>query len=371
MFGSIEMLQQQIEAIYQLWQQIQQQGIERSLQEIELLVVEFLRPRRLCRLFQNQPLFGIYRVIYEEARELLKQKSISLIESNRLPTQLSPQTNIELQKLNESLLAETFIQILTHERLKQLATFAQQSRDNICLRQYATRELIEAIAISDKMFRPHQAKFSRQFYELLYEEAKNQTLLYVANKIDLYRSNEGINFMSWVNFRLDKEILNARSRLNEPFVLRWQQKNNRTCKTYQKSLVNWQLCRFKAKSQNLSCFISSNLIFILFFLQEYVTFYPISKENREIEEIETKTRVISDAEQIINYIKEDCHERFSKINIKDRPDANFKNIALSYNEGYSWRELAERFHIPQQTLADFYYRWCKKLAPEFKQYLEN
>jgi hypothetical protein len=371
MFGSMEILWQKIEAIYQLWQKIQQQGVDKSFPEVELLAAEFLRSRRLCRPFQNQPLFGIYQVIYAEIKQLLAQKLIALIDLSRLPLQLSQQTILELQKINEQLLVEVCAEALTHERLKQLAIFAQQSRDNLQLRQYAVRELIEAIVLSDKIFRPHKTKFSGQFYELLYEEAKNQTLLYVANKIDLYKSNEGVNFMSWVNFRLDKEILNARSRLNEPFVLRWQQKNIRTYKSFYKSLINWQLARIKTRCEELFCPITCHLIFLPLFLNEYAAFNPIFKDDREMGELEAKTGENSEAKQIVNYISEDENGRFSKIHIIDRSHANFKNIALLYNEGYSWRELAEKFQIPQQTISDFYYRWCKKLAPEFKQYLEN
>jgi hypothetical protein len=371
MFGAIGILWQQIEAIYQLWQKIQQQGVDKSLLEVELLAVEFLRSRRLCRPFQNQSLFGIYQTIYIEVKQLLEQKLITLIDRSRLPSQLSQQTSLELRKLNEQLLVDVFADRLTHERIKQLAIFTQKSRENLLLRQYAVRELIEAIVISDKIYRPHRTRFSGQFYELLYEEAKNQTLLYVANKIDLYKPNEGVSFMRWVNFRLDKEILNARARLNEPFILRWQQKNTRAYKSFYKILVNWQLAKIKTKNKELFCPITCHLIFLPIFLNEYAAFNPIFKDDREISNLEAKNEENSDAKQIINYISEDENKRFSKIHIIDRPDANFKIITILYSEGYSWRELAEKFQISQQTLGDFYHRWCKKLAPEFKQYLEN
>jgi hypothetical protein len=368
---AIEMLWRQIEVIYQLWQQIQQRGVDKSVLEIELLAAEFLHSRRLCRPFQNRPLFGVYQIIYEEVKQSLEEKLIVLIDRSQLPSQLDRQTSLELRQLNEQLLSESFAEKLTHERLKQLAVFAQQSRDNLLLRQYAARELIEAIVLSDKMFRPHQNRFSRQFYELIYEEAKNQTLLYIANKIDLYKPSEGVNFMSWVNFRLDKEVLNARGRLDEPFVLRWQQKNQRIFRSFYRSSIDWQLARIKSKNNDLFCPITCNLFFLPIFFHEYATFYSVLKDDREIGEIEASTGIKSEAEQIIDCIIEDAGARFSQIHIKGYPHANFKNIALLYNEGYSWRELSEKFKIPQQTLGDFYYRWCKKLATEFKQYLES
>jgi hypothetical protein len=365
------MLWRQIEAIYQLWQQLRLREADKNSLEIKLLAAEFLRSRRLCRPFQNQPLFGVYQIIYEEVKQSLEEKLIALIDRSQLPPQLDRQTSLEIRQLNEQLLIESFAEKLTHERLKQLAIFAQKSRNDLLLRQYAVRELIEAIVISDKMFRPHQTRFSRQFYELLYEEAKNQTLLYIANKIDLYKPSDGVNFMSWVNFRLDKEILNARSKLDEPFVVRWQQKNQRIFRSFYKSSIDWQLARIKSKNNNLFCPITCNLIFLPIFLYEYATFYSVLKNDPKSDEIEAKTSVKSEAEQIINFIIEDAGARFSKIHVKGYPHANFKNIALLYNEGYSWRELSEKFNIPQQTLGDFYYRWCKKLAPEFKQYLES
>jgi hypothetical protein len=77
---------------------------------------------------------------------------------------------------------------------------------------------VEAIRLSGKLSHPHRTRFSPQFYDLLYEEAVNKTLMYVCRKIDKYDPERGQDkkFMTWVNFRLDRVIIETSREFKDP-----------------------------------------------------------------------------------------------------------------------------------------------------------
>jgi DNA-directed RNA polymerase specialized sigma24 family protein len=77
------------------------------------------------------------------------------------------------------------------------------------------------------------------------------------------------------------------------------------------------------------------------------------------------------SELLYKYIEEDANQIFSQIHIRNRPDANFRAIALAKFNGYSWEEIAENFQLTVSTLSSFYQRSCQKLAPLLKQELQS
>ncbi|GAB4236393.1 MAG: hypothetical protein Kow0049_21460 [Stanieria sp.] len=276
---------------------------------IARMVELILRSRPICRQF-NGNLWGIYQEIYDQA----KQQIFQLITQDGLWFN-SKKININTWKNN--LQKQAFKSILTDAKLKQLGLEAQKAPPQSDLRSYALTELIRAIQLSGRLCRPYQESFTPQFYQLLYEEAVIITFSYVCLRIDLYDPERGKGkFMNWVNFRLEKAIIECRRKFNH-----WQTKE-----------------------------------------------LPTITDLETINQPEISPLL---SELLYKYIEEDANQIFSQIHIRNRPDANFRAIALAKFNGYSWEEIAENFQLTVSTLSSFYQRSCQKLAPLLKQELQS
>lgn len=275
------------------------------------LADEILRARKICRLPKGQPLSGIYLDIYQQAHASLCRQLEEKIDT------YAPQS----QSLREwaNLLRDSALkEVLDDAQLKKIALEAQRHPPGSELRQHALRELVEAIRLSGKLCRPHRSKFSPAFYELAYEEAVNQTLLYVCQKIDNYDPNRGKEkkFINWVNFRLDKILIDL-----------------------QNEIRNTKQDKFPTLAE----------------LENIVNY----KEENE--------QLIS--EVLRELIEKDEKKIFRKKYIRDYPAANFQNLALAIIAGKSWQEISAELGIKETTLRSFFRRCCQKFAPIFREYL--
>ena len=275
------------------------------------LVDEILRSRKICRPLNRQPLTGIYWTIYQQVREQLRQTLEQDINQYNLS---SPRVRdwISIQR------DRAFKTVLTDESLKQLALDAQQHPPSSEARNHALRELVQAIGLSGKLSRPHLGQFSPEFYALIYDEAVNQTLMYICQHIDNYDPNRGKRqqFMNWVNFRLNKQILD--------------------------SYRDFQNSQFQTVSSLA-----------------------------DLENIPQPEAAIPVSDQIADWIRDDADNQFKRHYIRNRPDANFQAIALATLAGKSWEQIATEFGISASTLSSFFYRCCHKFAPKFQHYLSN
>jgi DNA-directed RNA polymerase specialized sigma24 family protein len=275
------------------------------------LVDEMLRSRSICRPLGDRPLCNIQEEIYEQVRQQL------LSDLDRELDRYQPE-RIPIRQWAYSMRAKAFRQVLNDARLKALAITIQQLPVRTELRQHLLGELIEAIRLSGKLCHPHRKKFLPTFYELLYEEAVSETLLYVCQNIDKYDPERGKEkkFITWVNFHLDKLVIDCRrkfSHLNTPYCL---------------SLT-------------------------------------------EIEEVKPLEQPSDLSEMVREYLKEDAENLFSQAQIENRPNANFRAIALARLSGKSWGEISQELGIVVPTLSSFYQRCCRKFAPKFKKDLQS
>ena len=283
------------------------QSKERQLALIRL-VDEILRSRKIARSPIGQPLSGVYRELYEQVRQQLL-RDIERVIDNYKPTSINARMWVN------TLRNQAFRTILNDAQLKNLAIEAQRHSPHTELRQYALGELIEAIRLSGKLIRPHRTRFSPQFYELLYEEAVNKTLTYICRKIDTYDPERGEQkFMNWVNFRLDRVVIEACSEFREP------------------------------NSMSLPSLA-------------------------ELEEIVKPEEPPSLFERVRESLDEDAENIFKNTHIRNRPDANFSAIALARFSGKSWEDISAEFQIPLPTLSRFFQRCCEKFRSKFRQYL--
>ncbi|HEY9668328.1 MAG TPA: hypothetical protein V6C91_16070 [Coleofasciculaceae cyanobacterium] len=297
------------ERIEQLVKEAQGYAPETEERQLALtqLVNEILRSRKIARPPIGQPLFGVYQEIYEQAQQQLLHKVGEEL-NNYNPTRTPVRTWVN------TLRTHAFRTVLDDVQLKKLALEAQRHPPHTELRQHALGELIEAIRLSGKLSRPHRTRFSPQFYSLLYEEAVNKTLIYVCRKIDNYDPERGQEkkFMTWVNFRLDRVILETSREFRDPNI------------TDLPSLTGleerWQ------SDESPSLF-----------------------------------------DKVRESIEEDANNLFKQTHIRNRSDANFQAIALARFSGKSWEEISDEFKIPLPTLSSFFQRCCDKFRSQFRQ----
>jgi DNA-directed RNA polymerase specialized sigma24 family protein len=270
------------------------------------LVDEILRSRKICRPRRNQPLVGIYQEIYNQARQQL------MYDIDEAINHYNPKRTSVREWVN-GLRSQAFRAILDDTQLKKLALEVQRHPPDTELRKYGLGELVEAIRLSGKLSYPHRAKFSPQFYNLLYDEAVNKTLIYVCQKIDTYDPERGDGkFMNWVNFRLDRVIIDSCREFREPYI------------------------------QDLP---SLNDLEVMVQPDEP---YPLFEKVRE-------------------FIEEDKENIFRREHIRNNTNANFSAIALARFSGKSWEEISVKFGVPLPTLSSFFQRCCKKFRSHFKQ----
>ena len=263
-------------------------------QNLKELVKQILRLRRVCRLCRGQPLCGVYQSLYQSLQEQLEQNL-----RRKLPDYKPTQTNIT--DWIQELFQQTYRQTLNDEQLKQLALAAQQQPANTPMRSYALGELVEGITLSDRLCHPYKqwASQSPQFYELLYQEAVNRTFIYVCQKIDTYDPHRGKmqKFMNWVNFRLDKLMIECRQEF----------------KNFSLDDVNIEVPQRRSAWEKF---------------QELIVSYPEGMLTKE--------------------------------HIKNHPEANFQAIAEARFAGISWQELSTKWDIPVPTLSSFFQRCVHK-----------
>jgi DNA-directed RNA polymerase specialized sigma24 family protein len=286
-------------------QRLAPQTEERQL-ALTQLVNEILRSRKVCRRFGGSSLFGVYQEIYEQVQQQL------LSDIGEKINQYNPKKT-PLRAWTTSLKNQAFRAILNDAQIKKLAIEAQRYPPHTELRQYALGELVEAIRLSGKLGHPHRTSFSARFYDLLYEEAVNKTLIYVCRKIDNYDPERGEKkFMNWVNFRLDRIVIE-------------------TCREF--------------KELN-----SSDLPTLT-----------------DLEEIVQTKELPSLFEMVRESLEEDAENIFKQAHIRNQPNANFQAIALARFSGKIWEDISEEFGIPLPTLSRFFQRCCEKFRFYFRQ----
>lgn len=284
-------------------------SIERR-QTLTKLVDRILRSRPICRPLKDQPLSRACQDIYQAARQQLLGSLYSDID------RYNPE-NEPLRQWANLRMREAFQDILTDNRLKQLALEAKQQSAQTQQRQYLLTELINAIQLSRRLIRPRRGELSRDFYNVIYDDAVNRTLLYVFQKIDLYDPERGNGvFMNWVNFRLDRTLRDIRA--------------------------SYQITQDK----------------------------PIAIE--EIETIGETQDVPTTFEIIMQYIEHDPDKIFKQEVIKKNPNASFQAIFLAKRiQGKSWKEISQDLGIPVTTLSSFYWRCIQRFAPKIRQYVQD
>ena len=70
-------------------------------------------------------------------------------------------------------------------------------------------------------------------------------------------------------------------------------------------------------------------------------------------------------------IEEDPDNIFGQKHIRGHAEISFRAIALKMLSGYSKREIAAGWNIPEQTLYSFFSRACQSFRSEIEAYLKE
>ncbi|OWY64338.1 hypothetical protein B7486_47860 [cyanobacterium TDX16] len=201
------------------------------------------------------------------------------------------------------------------EQLQQLALTAQQHPPLTLERQRAIEQLVQAILRSGKLYRPQRGNFSSH-YEEIYQEAKQDLLLYICENIDKYDPKRG-DVMTWCNFLLQRRFFPEAI----PKVL---------------------------DSRNIQRASLSELDSL-----------ASPEETPDLNEI------------IDSCIESDPENLYRKTYIENYPEANFSALVKLRLESKSWQEISASFGIKISTLSSFYQRCLTKFAPKIQEHLRD
>lgn len=295
----------------QLLRQAQQASDQTDRAEtISSLTAKLMRSIFLGRPFKGEPQNAAYQDLRDRIQVHLQIAVTAAVDQYQ-------RERDQVREWSQAVQAAAFRDALDDDQLKQLALEAQQHPARSPQRQHALAQLIEAIRRSGRLARPHRSKFTPTFYDLLYEEAVNQTLTYVCRKIETYDSERGTaqKFMNWVNFRLDRQIIECRRDFDEQDVQELPNLND---------------------------------------------LEAIAAPNPEPPSL---------AHEVQDYIAADPEGVFRSTHIRHHPEAHFQAIALARLADRSWEDIACEFTIKVPTLSSFFQRCCEKFAPQFQRLL--
>ncbi|WP_019503668.1 hypothetical protein [Pleurocapsa sp. PCC 7319] len=211
------------------------------------------------------------------------------------------------------------------EYLRKLAVEAQRYPSRSSQRQLAISRLVNEICHSPKLGHPQQGSWAFNFYEDIYHEALQKTLLEVCHRIELYNPQNPV--MAWVNFRLQKQFINVVNDYRK------------------KGITNIP----KAQQKEMICLPNLDN------LDNYLSVSDLS----------------NDEELLRQFIENDPERLMGAEFVKNRPFVTFQVLAKArLIDNRSWAEIASEFDIASTTLCSFFSRRLKKLMPYFKKYLQ-
>lgn len=211
--------------------------------------------------------------------------------------------------------------------LLQLVRKAQQYPLRSSQRQLALNRLSEKILKSDRLGHPQRGLWSPDFYQDLYNEALQKTLLEICQKIDNYHPEHPV--MAWVNFCLKNQ-----------FVL--------VVDDYRKKGITYMP---KSDKKQPTTYIPS-----LDDLDQYIP----------------EQETLADAKLLRQFLEKDPENLLKTEQFRGRPEVTFQLLAQAkFVEDQTWSEIATNLGISVQTLCSFFYRRLQKLMPYFRKYLQE
>lgn len=200
--------------------------------------------------------------------------------------------------------------------LLQLAKKAQANPPHSGAQRIALTKLVNEIVRSGRLCHPQKSQFTAQFYEDIYDEARQELLLYICENIDKYDAQRG-SVMAWVNILLQRRFFRDAIR--------------------------------KIQKQNV------------------IKITDTDPDNLPAPEEEPKDL----GEILKKCIESDPEDIFKNEHIEKCPQANFQAVAMRRMSGKSWKEISVEFAIKVPTVSSFYYRCVNNFSLKLKEYCDN
>ncbi|MCU0570776.1 MAG: hypothetical protein MUF49_29930 [Oculatellaceae cyanobacterium Prado106] len=295
---------------------------------------------------------------------------------------------IPIRQWVEHLRNEVFQAVLNRSRLQQLALEAQKHELKTAIHQYAIRELLQAIRLSGKLARS-------QLAPEVYQDAVNQTLLWVCQNLQAYDPNRG-EFMSWVNFRLDRIGRSTEQAQQDSYTQATQGKIIRT--KYQLSRLMQQLkstnlldllkLYVKRLIPDLSFPIIVALVTLLSLAviiqqssrqgdllyevaQELVDLPPRLIQSEDLNAVEIAQEEKPSLVDLLKQYVEDDPDKLLQKSIKGYPQLTLQVVILARLEGTSWTSLSQQYGVKIPTLSNFFQRSLISLAPKIRAAIQQ
>ena len=209
------------------------------------------------------------------------------------------------------------------DELKKIAEQVKSYPKGSRLRSKWMTRLLHAIQQSGKLYPIQNISSVRaEFRAEVRHDAINEALLYVARNIDDYNPHRA-KMMAWVNCKLNFSRLDAINHYNQ------QQPKH--------VFLYGEFSCLEGKFRNMG----------------------------------NTRQVASLSVQLMKLIEEDPDNIFNKKHIRGHAEISFRAIALKILSGYSKREIAANWNIPEQTLYSFFSRACHSFRSEIEAYLKE
>ncbi|MEM7725815.1 MAG: hypothetical protein AAF208_05505 [Cyanobacteria bacterium P01_A01_bin.45] len=286
---------------------------------LENSVDAILRSHKIYRDIRSQ-VPDIHEKVYEDVRQQLLQKT-------------NQEEIFESDLVSGRYPIDQLLKHAVYIRIDHLAVNAKKIT-NVPIydrnKQRALTQLFNAMLLCDRLKRPQREKVDSQTYEDILSESMAGLWRFLCEKIETFDESridsnlETSNFLVWINASMK-------------FILK---------RSYFKNIDN--------QSQKIR--------------QEYQIINIDSTENQEIPAV---TEEVPFSEEIRELIAQDPDKVFQTTCIREKPQANFKSIALLSLEGQSMKTISEQLGVPQQSLYTFYNRCIQKFIPTFHKHLQN
>jgi hypothetical protein len=317
--------------LQQLANRVQQyltQSQERQ-QALGELADAIMRSHRLCRPSKLLPLV-VQKISLDLRKQLLHDISQDIDSYNPQRIPIREWANYLRDRALKTILSDSIINHIAQEA-KNAAPDSNQ-------RRLALNLLVEAIQITDRFCHPHNGSFSfpPSLYGYIYNEAIQETLLYVC--LNIHKYDPSHDLMAWVNFLLPRRFSDVRDKYMKQGITKLPKISSNITDDKQTGVK----IVFLDKAETLEIFWQ-------------------------------KEEAVSKSQQLRDFIEEDPDSLFRNAHITGRPDVNFKVVALEKVWGdKTWEYLADKWQIDSiQTLSSFFNRCLKKFRHLFLEYLED
>lgn len=367
---------------------------------IDRIVEAVLKGRKIAKQHSKQPLDDVYRLLYADLKLALTSAVVQAAESDRAKLSLSADGL-------KGLLNQSYRQVLTYERLTQLAVHLQKQPFRSSVWQTALNELFTAVYLSNKLKRPVTHGKADTVLDIT-----NEALMQAIKDIQKFDPSRA-HFIGWLNqVYIGKRGIDIRNRQKDTL----EKSHHRRVMPIKYSLkgifarsqtvaCRWHLIFYlkcsETRDRQSVCLLLSLVICLLqrqiqddavtgdrllFVMAEAVTGRSVEFDSLDVPirnkdgsgQAKDLAAPVPDMPPKVDFLR-DClqHESLTSCEdilqkcIKQNPQATLRAIALQRIEGRTLKEIGQAFDVLIPTVQKFYERNMTKVADCLKRCVED